>query len=96
MNNVITREIVRQWKAVMIKWPHRIFNYNVRNFFGDLDAMLATAPGAIRLVPRAVVELYNFFTDKSVSNMMRGYIWMGGLNTGLSEVEMRNFKRCRP
>jgi hypothetical protein len=93
MNNIITRELVRQWKAVMIKWPHRIFNYNVRNFFGDLDAMLATAPGAIRLVPRAVVELYNFFTDKSVSNMMRGYIWMGGLNTGLSEVEMRNFQK---
>lgn len=93
MNNIITREIVRQWKAVMIKWPHRIFNYNVRNFFGDLDAMLATAPGAINFVPRAIVELHNFFTDKSVSNMMRGYIWMGGLNTGLSEVEMRNFQK---
>ena len=93
---------VRQWKILMLKWPHRIINYNVRNFVGDLDALLAAHPGAVKYIWQSYQELYAFYNDKTIEmkdgetvreSLLPEYIWNGGLTTGLSEVEFSNFQR---
>ena len=58
-----TKQAVKAWKYIMIKAPHRIVNYNVRNFVGDLDAMLAAYPGAVKYIAQSYGDLRDFFKD---------------------------------
>lgn len=50
--------ILNAWKRWVLINPRRVLKYNLNNFSGDLDAVIAGNPGVLRRVPRAAAELY--------------------------------------
>ncbi|MBR1485749.1 MAG: hypothetical protein IJ597_00655, partial [Synergistaceae bacterium] len=54
----IAKKITGAWKTwATVANPLRTLRFNLRNFTGDFDAMIAGKPNAIKFIPRAIKEL---------------------------------------
>ncbi len=51
------KDFTTWWKRSVLFTPTRNLLYNIRNFTGDLDALIAGNPKALRHLPQAVKEL---------------------------------------
>jgi hypothetical protein len=53
-----TSKPLRIWKPYVLMAPHRIVKYSLNNTVGDLDAVIATFPGALSEVKGAIHDLW--------------------------------------
>ena len=54
---MLSRDLMRAWKIYTLMNPKRAISYNLRNVSGDIDPVIAGAPGALKYVPKASAEL---------------------------------------
>ena len=92
-----TKRILNGWKKHVLYFPTRFWKYSIRNITGDLDALLAGNPKALRFVPRAISELFNaFYGDISnISPELKEFQARGGAITIESVQELKNYKQFR-
>lgn len=61
----LAKDITTFWKKTVIYSPFRNLIYNIRNFTGDLDALIAGNYNALKQVPRSVKELTDYFLHRN-------------------------------
>lgn len=86
------------WRAVQSTWkqwtlinPSRWARYNLNNFSGDLDILLAYDPTALKHFGGAVRDLWDWKTGKAspaVVREMLELVRLGALNSGFEAVEI--------
>lgn len=87
------KNLMNVWKYTKIRLPNAVFKYNARNFFGDLDAMVAARPSALKYVPKAIKELHAYFYKGGVmTSNLQSYIKRSGMTTGQTPQELKSFK----
>ena len=89
----------RAWKQWQLISPRRYFRYNTRNMTGDLDAVLAGNPGALKPdnLKKAWSDLWQaFFTkDKVMSPELKAWFERGGFETLMQAQEINEINRNR-
>jgi hypothetical protein len=79
----------RLWKIWTLINPRRWFKYNFNNFFGDLDAVIAGNPKALKKLPRAMRELRQVMQKgKTPSDRYREAVERGVFDSGLTVQEI--------
>ena len=75
------------WKKAVLFSPTRNIKYNFRNFTGDLDALIAGNPKALKFFPQAVKELTAHYRGKNTTSDLQDYIdRSGGLNIDSMQI----------
>jgi len=89
----------RAWKQWQLISPRRYFRYNIRNMTGDLDAVIAGNPGALKPdnIKKAWSDLWQaFFTkDKVMSPELKDWFERGGFETLMQAQEINEINRNR-
>lgn len=80
------------WKTYQLMSPRRAFTYQLRNTVSDFSKTLGFMPKSIEYVPKAVSMLTKFKMDKGTSEMLLMYIEAGGLEGGLTNIELGDYK----
>ena len=90
-------QVLRAWKQWQLISPKRFLKYNIRNFTGDLDALIAGNPRAILKVPQAWAELRKAFFSKGheMSPMLEEWFKRGGFETLFQAQEIYDINRNR-
>ena len=77
----LARNITKSWKWWATVSPFRAFRFNVRNFSGDLDAVVAGGMFSAKKFARSVNELRQFYKNGTLTKDLADYIALsGGLN----------------
>lgn len=91
-DNMITaalKETTKLWKRWILLNPRRAFKYNLQNFVGDFDAIIAGDPNILKKFTRATGELYDvFYKGKPFTPEMREFFERGGLSTQMTVQEL--------
>jgi hypothetical protein len=89
--------VFRSWKQWQLISPRRYFKYNIRNVTGDLDAVLAGNPGALKKVPQAWKDLKQAFFSKDLvfSPELSEWFKRGGFETLMQAQEINDINRNR-
>ena len=75
------KAITTAWKKLVLFSPTRNLKYNFRNFTGDLDAVIAGNPNALKFFGQAVRELTAHFTKNKTTQDLKDYMERsGGMN----------------
>ena len=97
------RKAVNNWKAFVLLNPARIVPYNVRNFTGDMDPVLAADPRVLKAMPQATTELWKYHHGRlQLSPELRlardlGVVSAGFFSSEVAETsEMQIFRRLKP
>lgn len=77
------KDLTTWWKRSVLFTPTRNLLYNIRNFTGDLDALIAGNPRALRQLPQAVRELTGYYLHHGnegyeASQDLQDYIRLSG------------------
>jgi hypothetical protein len=92
----ILRKIMQVYKYTKLRLPSFVWKYNVRNFFGDLDAVFIGNPSAIKKVPQAVSELYGFYYKYGkTTDTLNEFIERTGLVSGQTSQELKKLVKSR-
>ncbi|MBQ3454920.1 MAG: hypothetical protein IJG36_00655, partial [Synergistaceae bacterium] len=86
------KDFTTWWKRAVLFTPTRNLLYNIRNFTGDIDALIAGNPHALKHFPRAVKELAGYFLhrgkkDYEASQDLKDYIRLSG-NLGIQSLNL--------
>lgn len=84
----VFRTPMRLWKQWVLINPRRVVKYNLNNLSGDLDAVIAGSPKALRRMPQAVRELYAVMKGGEPTARMQEAIDRGVFDTGLTIQEI--------
>jgi hypothetical protein len=85
----LTMPLLRAWKKWVLINPRRIARYNFNNFSGDLDAVIAGNPRALRKMPQAMKELYDvMILKKEPSQAYIDAVRRGVFDSGLTVQEI--------
>lgn len=77
------------WKRWTILNPRRALKYNINNLSGDLDAVVAGNPSALKRFPEALKELYSvMYKGEAPSQKYRDAVERGVFASGLSIQEI--------
>jgi hypothetical protein len=76
------------WKRWVLINPRRVLKYNLNNLSGDLDAVIAGSPKAIKKLPQAIKELYAVMRGEKPSVRYREALQRGVFDTGLTVQEI--------
>ena len=90
--------LMNAWKFTRLRLPGVVWFYNVRNMFGDLDAVMMGDLRTIKYVPSAVTELYKFYYNKGnvvISNDLADFINRTGMIGGQVAQELKSLKSHR-
>lgn len=80
---------MRWWKRWVLINPRRVIKYNINNFSGDLDAVIAGNPRAIKKMPQAIKELWQvMIKGQAPSDRYREAVERGVFDSGLSVQEI--------
>ena len=97
------RQAMSAWKGYVLLNPKRIIGYNVRNFTGDVDPVLAADPKILKAIPQAFKELWGYHRGNlALSPRLRearnhGVTTAGFLSGEISETsELQIFRRLKP
>jgi molybdopterin converting factor small subunit len=81
--------LTTQWKKWVLFNPRRAFKYNLQNFLGDADAVIAGNPLIFKQFPQAVQELHDvFYKGKPMTDKMREFLERGGIKTEMTIQEI--------
>lgn len=85
---------LRAWKIWTLISPRRVLKYNLNNLSGDLDAVIAGNPKALRKMPQAIRELYLVMLKKQgPSNRYKEAVARGVFDSGLTIQEVPDINR---
>jgi hypothetical protein len=91
------------WKGFILLNPKRIVGYNIRNFTGDMDPVLAADPRILKYMPQATTELVKYHHGRlRLSPEMRlardlAVVSAGFFSAEVSETsELAIFRRLKP
>ncbi|KKL62709.1 hypothetical protein LCGC14_2182490, partial [marine sediment metagenome] len=80
---------VRYWKRWVLINPRRVIKYNLNNLSGDLDAVIAGNPRALKKLPQAIKELRQvMLKGKTPSTRYREAVDRGVFDSGLTIQEI--------
>jgi hypothetical protein len=82
------RTPMKLWKQWVLINPRRVLKYNLNNLSGDLDAVIAGSPKALRRMPQAIRELYAVMKGGEPTARMQEAIDRGVFDTGLTIQEI--------
>ena len=92
----IAKAITTQWKKMMLFFPTRAIKYNIRNMTGDLDAVIAGNPKALRFLPRAMSELWEvYYGNGTPTYELREFQKRGGAITIQTTQDLGDYKQLR-
>lgn len=80
------------WKRWVLINPRRVLKYNINNMSGDLDAVMAGNPRAIKKMPAAIKELWHVMHGAEPSARYREAVERGVFDSGLSVQEIPDIK----
>ena len=85
------------WKKSALYLLPRAFKYNARNVTGDLDAVLAGDPTAVRWLPQSIYELFTAYYGKpeKISSELKQFQARGGALTLQSAQELGDYKEFK-
>ena len=90
------KAITTAWKKLVLFSPTRNLKYNFRNFTGDLDAVIAGNPNALKFFGQAVKELTAHFTKNKTTQDLKDYMARsGGIyvdSMGFSDNEIKELQ----
>lgn len=82
------------WKRWVLINPRRVLKYNLNNMSGDLDAVIAGSPRAVRRMPEAIRELYAVqFRGAKPSQKYLDALQRGVFDSGLSINEIPDINK---
>ena len=88
------RTLTTKWKQWVLMNPRRAFKYNLQNFFGDFDAVLAGEPKILAKFARAFGELVDvMYKGKPMPTEMREFFERGGLTAQMTVNELPELRR---
>ena len=77
------------WKRWVLINPRRVLKYNLNNLSGDLDAVIAGNPRAVKKLPQAIKELYRVMIGgETPSERYREAVDRGVFDSGLTIQEI--------
>lgn len=80
---------MQAWKVWTLLNPRRVLKYNLNNLSGDMDAIIAGNPGALRQFGAAARELWAVMHDKAApSATYRDAVERGVFDSGLTVQEV--------
>jgi hypothetical protein len=86
----LMQEGLTQWKRWQLVSPWRFMKYNINNFSGDIDAVIALSPKVLKKFPRAVKELTDvMFRGADPSPAYIAAVRRGVFASGLSMQEIK-------
>ena len=93
----LAKSITTGWKKYTLYFLTRAGKYNFRNITGDMDAVLAGDPTALRFLPQALKELSTaYYGDQSnVSQELKEFQARGGALTIQSSQELADYKEMK-
>ena len=93
----LLKKLSTSWKKFTLFFPTRTIKYNIRNFTGDLDAVLAGNPKALRFMKRAVSELYTaFYGDyHNIAPELIEFQKRGGALTAESAHDLYDYRKLK-
>lgn len=93
----VWRGSIRLWKQWQLLSLRRFFKYNIRNFTGDFDAVIAGNPSALKKAPEAWRDLWQaFFTEKKkMTPELREWFERGGFESLFQAQEISDVNRNR-
>ena len=84
------KKALRLWKIWQLLSPKRAAPYNIRNFTGDLDAMVAgNRIEAFKQLPKALKEISEYYTTKKMTPELKQWYERGGTLSTLQAQEMK-------
>ncbi|MGC1272342.1 MAG: hypothetical protein WBC44_01445 [Planctomycetaceae bacterium] len=76
--------------------PKRIIGYFSRNMLGDLDAVIASAPGAVKFIPHAITELRKYHgPNVALSGNLRKARDLAVLGSSMTPQDIPDVKSLR-
>jgi hypothetical protein len=89
----LTKDLINLWKRWTLFNPIRVLKYNYQNTIGDLDALIAANPRALKYFNRSFREMMDhFYSDKPMNKDMRDFFERGGLTSGITVGELPELK----
>ncbi|MBQ3457316.1 MAG: hypothetical protein IJG36_12830, partial [Synergistaceae bacterium] len=93
------KDFTTWWKRSVLFTPTRNLLYNIRNFTGDIDALIAGNPHALKFLPQSIKELVDYYMHNSkegysASQDLQDYIRLSGqlgipsLNLSKADAQM--------
>jgi predicted ABC-type ATPase len=83
------RTLTTSWKKWVLLNPRRAFKYNLQNFVGDFDALVAGDPRALKYFGQSNQELTDvFYKHKPMTQDMRDFFERGGFSSQLTFQEI--------
>lgn len=77
------------WKHYILLNPRRAFKYNLQNFIGDFDAVIAGDPRIIKYLFKANSELIDiYYRKKEMSGPLREFFERGGIGSQMTINEL--------
>ena len=90
------RKTMGGWKVWTLIAPHRWVKYNLVNISGDVDALFAGNPAALKRVPQAFAELSPVYIgDGTMTEEMREWFERGGMQSTLQVQELGDINKLR-
>ena len=85
------------WKKTALYLLPRAAKYNIRNLTGDLDAVIAGNPDALRYLPKSIKELFSVYYGNSdnISPELKRFQAHGGALTFQSAQELGSYKEFK-
>ncbi len=88
---------LKWWKQWVLINPRRVIKYNLNNLSGDLDAVIAGAPGALKKLPEAIGELYRVqYRRQEPSQVYKDAVDRGVFDAGLTVQEIPDINLLDP
>jgi hypothetical protein len=92
-----SKKILNQWKRwVLTRNPKSVIKYNIRNFSGDLDPVIAGNPSTLTKVPKAAAELMDAMKNGKFTPELKGYFDKGGFQQLLTVQELSGVNKLKP
>lgn len=87
------KTLTTAWKKWVLFNPRRFFKYNLQNFIGDSDAVIAGQPKIFKNFGRAQKELTDvFYKNQPMTKEMREFFERGGLSSTMTIQEIPDIK----
>jgi len=99
-----TNTLARSSKKVQSLWkrwvtslnPKSTIKYGIRNFTGDLDALIAGNPGAVKKIPKAAKELFDAMRNGKFTPELKSWYDKGGYQSLLYTQEISQVNKMKP
>lgn len=93
----ISKSVQNAWKSwVLVLNPKSVIKYNIRNFSGDLDAVIAGNPGTLKKIPKASKELYDVLINGKFTPELKSWYDRGGYQSLLYAQEISQVSKLKP